>query len=75
MACREIWKYADNDARDTTEWAVDMARKYHTYIGVGYLEKQDGDYYNRYMIAGPEEVCGVVTKFEGETAVFKMVYS
>ena len=71
MACQEIWKYADNSGRDTTEWAVDMARKYHTYIGVGYLDKQDGDYYNRYMIANPEGVCGIVTKSEGETAVFK----
>ena len=59
MACQEIWKYADNSGRDTTEWAVDMARKYHTYIGVGYLDKQDGDYYNRYMIANPEGVSGL----------------
>lgn len=71
MACQEIWKYADDTGRDTTEWAVDMAQKYHTYIGVGYLDRQDGDYYNRYMIAGPEGVCGAVTKSEGETAVFK----
>lgn len=71
MACQKIWEYADDAGRDTSEWAVDMARKYHIYIGVGYLDREDGDYYNRYMIAGPDGVCGVVTKSEGETAVFK----
>lgn len=36
MACEEIWKYADDKGKDTAEWAIRMARKYHTYIGVGY---------------------------------------
>ena len=48
-----------------------MAQKYSTYIGVGYLDKEGDDYYNRYMIAGPEGMCGYVTKSEGEAAVFK----
>ena len=40
-------------------------------MGVGYLDKEAGDYYNRYMIVGPEGVCGVVSKSVGESAVFK----
>lgn len=71
MASQDIWQYADNCGRDTSEWAVAMARKYGTYIGVGYLDKENGDYYNRYMIAGTEGVCGYVSKSEGESAVFK----
>jgi omega-amidase len=71
MASQEIWKYADDCGKDTSAWAVQMAQKYHTFLGVGYLDKENGDYYNRYMIAGPEGVCGVVTKSEGESAVFK----
>lgn len=70
MASQEIWQYAD-DCGDTAKWAVRMAVKYNTYIGVGYLAKENGDYYNRYMIAGKEGVCGVVTKSEGESAVFR----
>lgn len=70
MASQEIWKYADDCGKDTSDWAVQIAKKYHTFIGTGYLDKEDGDYYNRYMIAGPEGVCGVVTKSEGESAVF-----
>ena len=71
MASREIWQYADENGADTAAWAVETARKYDTYMGVGYLDRENGDYYNRYMIAGPEGVCGVVSKSEGETAVFR----
>ena len=71
MASPEIWRYADEGGRDTAVWAVDMARKYGTYLGVGYLDREDGDYYNRYLIASPEGVCGAVTKSEGEAAVFR----
>ena len=71
MASQEIWQYADDCGRDTSEWAIAMANKYGTYIGVGYLDKENGDYYNRYMIAGAEGVCGYVSKSEGESAVFK----
>lgn len=71
MASREIWQYADNCGTDTSLWAIKMAEKYHTMLGVGYLDKENGDYFNRYMIADARKVCGVVTKSEGEAAVFK----
>jgi predicted amidohydrolase len=71
MASQEIWKYADNRGQETAEWAVHMAQKYNTYIGVGYVDKENGDYFNRYMIAGADGVYGFVSKSEGESAVFK----
>ena len=71
MASQEIWKYADNCSRDTADWAVQTARRYHTYLGVGYLDKEDGDYYNRFLIAGPDGIYGTVSKSEGESAVFR----
>ena len=71
MASQEMWKYADDKGKDTSKWAVSVARKYQTFIGVGYLDREDGDYYNRYMIAGPDGVCGFVSKSEGESAVFR----
>ena len=71
MASQAMWQYADDCGRETSEWAVRMAKAYCTYLGVGYLDREDGDYYNRYLIAGPEGVCGVVSKSEGESAVFK----
>ena len=38
---------------------------------VGYLDYEKGDYFNRYMIADGKQVYGIVTKSEGEAAVFK----
>ncbi len=71
MASKEIWQYADNCGVDTSAWTMQMAEKYHTYIGIGYLDKENGDYYNRYMIADGNQIFGVVTKSEGEAAAFK----
>ena len=71
MASQAIWKYADESGRGTSEWAVRTAKLYGTYIGVGFLDRENGDYFNRYLIAGPEGVCGSVTKSEGESAVFR----
>ena len=71
MASQAMWKYADDCGRETADWAVRTAKTYGTYIGVGYLDRENGDYYNRYLIAGPEGICGTVTKSEGESAVFK----
>ena len=71
MASQAMWKYADDRGRETSAWAVRVAKKYHTFIGAGYLDREDGHYYNRYLIAGPDGVCGVVSKSEGESAVFR----
>lgn len=71
MASQQIWQYADDRGRGTSAWAVQTARKYNTYIGAGYVDKEHGDYFNRYMIAGADGVCGFVSKSEGESAVFK----
>ena len=35
------------------------------------MDKENGDYYNRYMIVNADGVCGIVTKSEGESAIFK----
>ena len=71
MARQKIWQYADDCETDTSAWAVKMVEKYHIVIGVGYLDKENGDYCNRYLIADENKVFGVVTKSEGEAAIFK----
>ncbi|WP_246597477.1 carbon-nitrogen hydrolase family protein [Faecalicatena faecalis] len=71
MASQEAWKYADDCGKATSAWAKEMAQKYRTYIGVGYLDFENGDYYNRYLIADSEKIYGVVSKSEGEAAVLK----
>jgi len=73
MASQEIWQYADDNGKDTSKWVIEIAKQYNTYIGVGYLDKENSDYYNRYLIAGPEGVCGVVPKSEGSLPYLKGV--
>lgn len=68
---KEVWKYADLNSQDTSLWAKTMATKYHTYIGVGYLETDGTDYYNSYLIADKDQVYGIVRKCEGEAYIFK----
>ena len=49
-----------------------MAQKYSTYIGVGYLDKEGDDYYNRYMIAGLARHIEPVN--EANSLCFRVVY-
>lgn len=71
MASQAAWRYADDCSKDTSAWAMSMAAKYHTYIGVGYIDYENKDYFNRYMIADEKKIYGTITKSEGESAVFK----
>lgn len=71
MGSDAIWQYADDDSKDTSEWAMKIAKKYNTYIAVGYLEKNGVDYYNSYLIADADNVFGIVRKSEGESYIFK----
>ncbi len=66
-----IWQYADVDSLNTSQWAMEMAEKYNTFIAAGYLEKMGNDYYNSYLIADKNKVYGIVRKSEGESYIFK----
>ena len=68
---QKIWEYADHSSKNTSSWTIKIAEKVNTLIGVGYVDYEDGNYYNRYLIADKKQVYGVVTKSEGEAAVFK----
>jgi predicted amidohydrolase len=71
MANDSIWEYADPNSADTAEWAMGLAKKYGTYLAVGYVEYSNDNYYNSYMIADKNQVFGVVRKSESESYVFK----
>ena len=64
-----IWNYAEGNI--TKEWAINMAKKYNIYIGAGYVEKEEKDFYNSYLIANSDGVLGVVRKSEPESNIFK----
>lgn len=67
----KIWEYADESSEMTIRWSMEMARKYNCLIGVGYIDYENGNYYNRYLIADENQVYGIITKSEAEAAVFK----
>ena len=71
MPNQNVWKYADNCGKETSTWALKIAEKYNTYVGVGYVDFENGNYYNRYLLADKKQVYGVITKSEAEAAVFK----
>jgi len=71
MGSEAIWKYADENSQITSEWAMEIAGKYNTYMAVGFLEKSEGDFYNSYLIADKSKVYGIVRKSEGESYIFK----
>lgn len=61
MASQEVWKYADDCGKATSAWAKEMAQKYRTYIGVGYLENDliKGNYLFRKLILEPDVKAGI----------------
>lgn len=71
MASQDAWAYADDRGRDTSAWAIEVARRYDTHLGVGYVDRDGDDYYNRYLVAGPEGVCGIVSKSGKGSSAFK----
>jgi predicted amidohydrolase len=74
MGNDSIWQFADPNSTDTADWAMSMARKYGSYLAVGYVEYSNGDYYNSYLIADKNQVFGIVRKSESESFVFKRGY-
>lgn len=66
-----IWQCADYNGQNTAAWAMRMAEKYRTAIGIGFVETDGKDYFNAYMLADRDRVWGVVRKCEGESYVFR----
>lgn len=71
MGSDAIWEYADEKSQIASQWAMEVAKKYNTYLAVGYLEKDTGDFFNSYLIADQTKVYGIVRKSEGESYIFK----
>ena len=71
MGSEDIWKYADDNSKMTSDWAMEIAGKYSSYIAVEFVERSEGDFYNSYLIADKNKVYGIVRKSEGESYIFK----
>lgn len=71
MGDTTVWECADLDCLMTSQWAMEIAGKYNTYMGVGFVEKTEGDFFNSFLIADKHEVFGTVRKSEGESYLYK----
>lgn len=40
LANQVIWRYADEGERDCRAWTAEMAIKYGTHLGIGYLDRE-----------------------------------
>ncbi|MCL2300987.1 MAG: carbon-nitrogen hydrolase family protein [Firmicutes bacterium] len=67
-----VWQYAEPRDGKTAQWASELSARLGIYIGAGFVEKDGADYYNSYLLSGPQgEICGMVRKEDAESYCFK----
>ncbi|RSK26090.1 carbon-nitrogen hydrolase family protein [Bacillus sp. HMF5848] len=67
-----VWKYAETKNGPTYRFIIEMTRKYHIAIGIGYLEKVGKHYCNRYLMMAPNGVeLARAEKNKSEAYVFR----
>lgn len=69
---QSIWKYSEPTEGDTAEWACSLSKELSIYIGMGFTEYREGDYYNAYLLSNPQgKVDGIIRKEDAEAYCFK----
>lgn len=69
---KTIWNHAQSLYDEDVKWIRMLAKKYHIYIGAGFIELKNNDFYNTYFIMNPKgELDGVIRKENGEADTFK----
>ena len=69
-----IWDYAETRDGCTVQWVRDMSRKLGVYLGIGFVEAAEKDFFNTYVLGAPDgQVAGFVRKTMAETACFRCV--
>ncbi len=59
----EIWSAGETRTGPTMRWLVDTSRRLGAWIGTSFLEAERDDFYNTFVITGPEgEEAGAVRK-------------
>jgi N-carbamoylputrescine amidase len=60
---REIWDGAEPSDGPTMVWLAENSKRLDIYLGTSFLEAQGGDFFNTFVITGPDgEVAGRVRK-------------
>lgn len=67
-----IWKYAEPMQGKTANWICQLSKKLKIYIGAGFIELYNNDFYNSYIISNPNgEISGIIRKEDAESYCFK----
>jgi N-carbamoylputrescine amidase len=69
---QSIWQFSEPSDGKTARWACDLSMQLKIYIGAGSIETDGKDFYNSYILAGPNgKVCGIIRKENAEAYCFK----
>lgn len=69
---QSIWQYAEPADGKTAQWACSLSAQLKIYIGAGFIETDGKDFYNSYLLSGPNgKICGVVRKEDAESYCFR----
>ncbi len=72
LATSEIWAAAERRDGLTSEWLRGMSSRLGIYLGTGFVETDGRDFFNAYMLAGPDgRIAGLCRKRNAEGYAFK----
>lgn len=67
-----MWDWAEPVNGPTVAWLTGLSKKLGIYLGIGLAEADGSDFYNAYVLAGPDgKVAGRVRKRRTEFNIFK----
>jgi N-carbamoylputrescine amidase len=67
-----VWDVAEPRDGKTAEWLASTAKRLSIYLGAGTVETDGSDFFNMFVLAGPEgEIAGRAYKANAEANVFK----
>lgn len=69
---RRMWNWAEPVDGPTVEWLAGLSKRLGVYLGIGLAEADGDDFYNAYVLAGPDgKVVGRVRKRRTEFNIFR----
>jgi N-carbamoylputrescine amidase len=69
---RAIWDLAEPANGPTASWLASTARRLGIYLGAGYAESDGVDFFNSFILAGPDgQVAGRAYKTNAEASIFR----
>jgi N-carbamoylputrescine amidase len=69
---KQVWDLAEPEGGPMEQWMTGTAKKHDVYLGAGLVEVDGEDYYNAYLVCGPDgRIVGRTRKTQTEFMFFK----